>query len=163
MVGVKFSRHSLSVNSIKVHTYESAYYQRQWARILHVLGSESVMSKTSRSDFHRDIEMRQRNAVFPDTVRNETRMWRNLKTSKDPLSLLQLVGLSVMLLCLVGVMAELAFLQFRGTPGNGLSRVWAGLGGYFILLGLFGAAFLLVRWRVRKALAAARRGPHLGK
>jgi hypothetical protein len=121
------------------------------------------MKKQSPYEFQRDIEMRQRNIVFPDTLRNETRGWRNLMTSKQPLSVVQLGALSIMFFSLVGLMGELAYLQFRSTPGNGLSRVVAGFGGYVIVLALCGAVFLLLRWRVRKALAAAQRRPPFAK
>ena len=121
------------------------------------------MNKRSPHEFQRDIEMTQRNVVFPDTLRNETRGCRNLMTSKQPLSMVQLGALSIMFFGLVGLMGELAYLQFRSTPGSGLSRVAAGLGGYVIVFALCGAVFLLLRWRVRKALAAAHRRPPFAK
>jgi hypothetical protein len=51
------------------------------------------MTKRSPDEFQRDIEMRQRNIVYPDTLRNQIRGWRSLITSKQPLSVLQVVGL----------------------------------------------------------------------
>jgi hypothetical protein len=56
------------------------------------------MTKRSPDEFRRDIEMRQRNIVYPDTLRNEVRGWRSLITSKEPLSVLQIVGLLLLYL-----------------------------------------------------------------
>ena len=53
------------------------------------------MNKRSPNEFRRDIEMRQRNIVYPATLRNETRGWRNLITSKEPLSVLQVSPLTL--------------------------------------------------------------------
>jgi hypothetical protein len=111
------------------------------------------MNKRSTNEFQRDIEMRQRNIVFPDTLRNEARGWRGLLTSKEPLSVVQVVGMLMMLLGVPLVMVKLALTQFHNTSGNGVSRVVAGFGGYVIYLLICGALFLLLRWRVRKALA----------
>ena len=56
---------------------------------------ECLMNKRSPNEFRRDIEMRQRNIVYPATLRNETRGWRNLITSKEPLSVLQVSPLTL--------------------------------------------------------------------
>jgi len=115
------------------------------------------MNKRSPNEFQRDIEMRQRNIVYPDTLRNETRGWRSLITSKKPLSVLQVVGLLALYLCMLSMLVffgELALSQYRNTSGTGVGRAMAGFGGYVIVLVLCGAVFLLFRWRVRKALVA---------
>lgn len=114
----------------------------------------------------RDAEMRQRNVVFPDTVLNEARGWRSLMTQKEPLSILQVIGVLVFGLAVLGVLymvGEEALRQFRETPGTGFVRVVAGFGGSFVLLVLLGAGFLLLRWRVQKALASARKQPPFSK
>ena len=36
------------------------------------------MNKPSSNEWMRDVELSQRNVVFPDTVANEARFWRNL-------------------------------------------------------------------------------------
>ena len=124
------------------------------------------MNKRSPNEFQRDIEMRQRNIVFPDTLLNETRGWRSLITSKEPLSVLQVVGLLVLYLSVLGLLfaaGDVALTQFQNTAGTGVSRVVAGFGGYVILVVLCGAVFLLLRWRVQKALAGAHKRPRVAK
>lgn len=117
------------------------------------------MTKRSTDEFRPDLEIRQRNLVYPDTLRNEARGWRGLMTSKEPLSVVQVVGLSIMLLGLPLVMVKLALTQFHDTPGTGARRLVAGLGGYVIYLVICGALFPLLRWRVRKALGDAQKRP----
>jgi|SRR5215469_626512 len=124
------------------------------------------MTKRSYAELQRDIEARQRNIVYPDTLRNEARGWRNLITSKEPLSILQIVALLALYLSMLSMLVffgELALSQYRNTSGTGVSRVVAGFGGYVIVLVLCGAVFLLLRWRVRKALARAHKRSPLAK
>jgi len=48
------------------------------------------MSKSrKREEWLRDIEKRQRNVVFPDTVNNEARFWRNIIEGKQRLTVVQ--------------------------------------------------------------------------
>ena len=124
------------------------------------------MTRRSAKEFQRDIEMRQRNVVFPDTLRNETRGWRNLITSKEPLSVMRVIALLLFYLlslsCLFWI-GYAAFEQFQDsdTSGSGLSRVVSVFGPWVIILMLFGAVFLLLRWRIRKALGGVhKRSPH---
>src|ERR1043166_5746483 len=101
------------------------------------------MKKRSTNEFLRDVQMRQRNIVFPDTVWNEARGWRNLMTQKGPLRILQVVGVLIFglaALAMLYMMGKEALTQFHETPGTGLGRVVAGFGGYVILLALCGAA-----------------------
>ena len=116
------------------------------------------MRKRSHSEFQRDVEMRQRNVVFPDPIRNEARGWRSLITSKEPLSVLQVFGVLVLYASVLGLLfavGDMALTQFHNTPGTGIDRVVRGFGGYIICLGVIAAAFLLLRWRVRAALSQA--------
>jgi hypothetical protein len=124
------------------------------------------MNKRSPNEFRRDIEMRQRNLVYPDTLRNETRGWRFLITSKEPLSVLQVVGLLLLyssVLSLLFLMGYAAFRQFHSTSGNGLNRILTGFGPYVVIVVLCGAAFLFLRWRVQKAIVGANKRPPLRK
>jgi hypothetical protein len=56
------------------------------------------MGRQNKEEWLRDIEARQRNIVFPDTVQNEGRFWRNLYSSTQSLTGLQWVGFLVLLL-----------------------------------------------------------------
>ncbi len=60
------------------------------------------MNRRTREEWLRDIQARQRNVVFPDTVQNEGRFWRNLWSGKQPLNLAQLIGLLLMFLVVAG-------------------------------------------------------------
>ena len=103
------------------------------------------MNKPSRNEWIRDVELSQRNMVFPDTAANEARFWRNIISGK--LTTVQIIGVIVY----AGAVAALGWL----TAKQMISIV--GL----IFLGGCGATFLLFRWRVREALAGThKRPPH---
>jgi hypothetical protein len=74
-----------------------------------------MMKKQSNKDWLHDVEMRQRNIVFPDTMKNEARFWRNLMDSKGHLSATQIIGISLMYLALIVGWVVLAIIQFRAT------------------------------------------------
>lgn len=84
----------------------------------------------------RDVELRQRNIVFPDTAANEARFWRNLISGK--LSAIQVIG--IVLYC--GIVAgPILYMAKEMTSIAGL-----------LFLGGCGAAFLLLCWGIRRAL-----------
>jgi hypothetical protein len=56
------------------------------------------MSRRSKDEWLKDVADRQRNIVFPDTVQNEGRFWRNLYSSKQSVNGSQWVGFLVLLL-----------------------------------------------------------------
>ena len=85
----------------------------------------------------RDVELRQRNIVFPDTAWNEARFWRNL-ISRERLNAAQVIA--IVLIC--GVLAAPVWDIFHGMTSI---KGWLFLGGCC-------GFFLLLRWRVRRAL-----------
>ena len=97
----------------------------------------------------REVEHSQRNIVFPDTAENEARFWRNIISGKEHLSVVQIIG--IVLIC--GL--------FSGAAWD-LLRAMTSIRGWLFLLGC-GAAFLLLRWRVRKADTGAPKRPPLAK
>jgi ABC-type uncharacterized transport system permease subunit len=86
-----------------------------------------------------EVDARQRNTVFPDTTQNEARFWRNMISGKQHLSTAQMVGL--LLVC--GVLAA---------PVWDMIKAMSSIVGW-LFFGACGAFFLLLRWRVRKALS----------
>jgi len=50
------------------------------------------MKRHSKDEWLRDIDARQRNVVFPDTVQNEGRFWRNIYSGEQRLNAAQWVG-----------------------------------------------------------------------
>ena len=124
----------------------------------------SIMNKRSPNEFQRDMEMRQRNIVYPDTLRNEIRGWRGLITSKEPLSALQVVGLLTFYLAaltVLFVMGREVLSELRQASGPGVRLQVLGI--HVISFVLMGAVFLLLRWRVRKALGAVHKRPRAAK
>jgi len=91
----------------------------------------------------RDVELSQRNVVFPDTAANEARFWRNIISGK--LTTVQIIGV---VLCCGIVAGPILYMAKQMISIFGL-----------LFLGGCGAAFLLLRWRVQKATGAARRKP----
>lgn len=94
------------------------------------------MSHRREQKWMRDVERSQHSIVVPDTAENEARLWRNFISGK--LSTLQVIGF--VLMC--GILAGPAWLMAKGM---------ASIFGLLFLAGC-GAAFLLLCWRVRRAL-----------
>lgn len=86
----------------------------------------------------RDVELSQRNIVFPDTASNEARFWRNLLSDKRPLSTAQLMF--ILLVC--GLLAM---------PVWDMLKAMTSIVGW-LFFAACGAMFLLLRWAVRRAL-----------
>jgi hypothetical protein len=59
------------------------------------------MGRQNKDEWLRDIDARQRNIVFPDTVQNEGRFWRNIYSGKQSLTLSQWVGILIVLATLL--------------------------------------------------------------
>jgi hypothetical protein len=93
----------------------------------------------------RDLELSQRNIVFPDTARNEAESWRKLFSGTVRLRTIHIVGMAIL-----SVVLTFALWTLRGI----LSTV-AGLAYVAVLI----AAFGLLHWRVRKALEKAQHRP----
>ena len=97
----------------------------------------------------REVELSQRNTVFPDTALNEARFWRNIISGKQRVRAVHVVV--IVLVC--GVLAA---------PVWDMVKAMTSIVGWLFLAGC-GALFLLLRWRVRKALADARKRPRIAK
>lgn len=118
--------------------------------ILATLLGASMANNHKRDQWLQDIEARQRNVVFPDTVQNEARFWRNL--SKRPLNTSSKIGLALLALLGWGVFARLFF----STIQEGVT--WAFVLGMLLL---WGPIFGVIAWATRRSLRnihCARRG-----
>ena len=51
------------------------------------------MGRKTRDEWLRDVYARQRNVVFPDTVQNEARFWRNIVEARGKLTWIQVLGI----------------------------------------------------------------------
>ena len=77
--------------------------------------------RVKREEWLQDVETRQRNVVFPDTVNNEARFWRNIIEGKRKLSVVQKVGVGLMVL-VVGVIAFVITFDWGNPLHPGFSR-----------------------------------------
>ena len=104
-----------------------------------------------RDQWLQDIEARQHNVVFPDTVENEVRFWRNL--GKGPSSTSAKAGLVVLAIFVFGCAAILLVATYKA------GVLWEfGLGMLLFCGSIFGA----IAWATRRSLRNiqnARRGP----
>jgi len=104
-----------------------------------------------REEWLRDIDARQRNVVFPDTVENEGRFWRNIKSGK--LTKTRILGITLWFLIPLGVFFSDAARRFRfAGSGSLFDRLIAAFGSWAVLFLLFGLLSLVLRSRARVAL-----------
>jgi hypothetical protein len=108
-----------------------------------------------RDDWQRDIQARQRNVVFPDTVENEARFWRNL--GKGPSKISTKIGLAILAVFVFGFGAAILVATHQ-----------AGVTWLFVLamLLLCGPIFGAIAWATRRSLRdieKARSDPKLRK
>ena len=102
--------------------------------------------KHQPEEFARDLEARQRNIVFPDTVQNETRFWRNL--GNPSFNTPAKVGLGLIALFFFGtfgtwiIRIALEDVQWK----QELSTILLGV------LVIFGPIFAAIAWATKRAL-----------
>ena len=62
---------------------------------------DPAVSKRKRQDeWMQDVQARQRNVVFPDTVNNEARFWRNIYEGRQRLTTVQRIGLFILVIAM---------------------------------------------------------------
>jgi high-affinity Fe2+/Pb2+ permease len=97
--------------------------------------------KRESEEWARDIEDRQRNVVFPDTVQNEARFWRNIGNQRwTPTTV---IGLAILALFAGGFLAVYVIASVQ--EGVALK---VGLTALLIWGPIFGA----IAWATRRAL-----------
>jgi hypothetical protein len=94
-----------------------------------------------RDEWLQDIKARQRNFVFPDTLQNETRFWRNL--GKGPSSTAARAGLIVLAIFVLGVAAIFLVATYEG------GVLWEFLLGMLLFCG---TGFGVIAWATRRNL-----------
>jgi hypothetical protein len=101
-----------------------------------------MTGRPKRERWLHDVEARQHNVVFPDTVQNEARFWRNL--GKQGWTATIAIGLFVLGVLVFGRIAMFLIMLFRG------GRIWTpALVGMFLFWGLlFGG----IAWATRRTL-----------
>jgi hypothetical protein len=109
----------------------------------------------NREQWLQDIEARQRNVVFPDSVQNEARFWRNL--GKGPSSKSAKAGLVVLAIFVFAWAAIILVATYKGGVFGEF-----GLG----MLVFCGSIFGAIAWATRRSLRNiqnTRRGPRTRK
>jgi hypothetical protein len=100
-----------------------------------------MSERKQRDQWMQDVRDRQNNIVFPQTLANETRLWRNIGTG--PTTALTWAGLAVL--------AVFAF----GSGGYFLA-IWIQAGAFWVgavtMLLIFGPIFGLIVWATRRSL-----------
>src|SRR5206468_2967229 len=62
-----------------------------------------------RDEWLHDVDARQRNVVFPNTVANEARFWRNVAEGKQCLTTVQKIGIGLLGLCAIAIAFVITF------------------------------------------------------
>lgn len=106
------------------------------------------MTHKDRDEWLRDIDARQRNIVFPDTLQNEARFWRNLYTGKVKPKPVTWIGLA-----LLG--GTLIYVTFFG-PFFNVRTNFPDIAFGFIFLGLL---VLVFGYLAKRTLRNAKRRP----
>jgi hypothetical protein len=100
-----------------------------------------MATQHERDEWLRDVEARQRNLVFPNTVENGTRFWRNLGTG--PSNTATKLGLAVLAIFVFGLAAAILVASYQA------GAMWSFLLGMLLFCGpLFGA----IAWATRRSL-----------
>jgi hypothetical protein len=118
-----------------------------------VPASSPNMAKNHKKDrWLEDIEARQSNVVFPDTVQNEARFWRNLKDI--PWKTSTKIGMAILALFVGTWISIILFATLQ-------QGIWTAVALAAGMLLIFGPIFALIVWATRRSLRNiqnARRG-----
>ena len=106
-----------------------------------ILVGIAMNNNRERDQWLQDVEARQRNVVFPNTVQNEARFWRNL--SKQSFTTSTKVGLGILGVSVYGFLITILVAAFQAGVG------WRLAVGMILFCGpLFGA----IAWATRRSL-----------
>jgi hypothetical protein len=104
-----------------------------------------AVNQRGKDEWLRDVDARQRNVVFPDTVQNEGRFWRNL--GKEPLTSVAKAGLVVLGIFVFGNSAFIFTLILRDKSGK---QELAAI--VLLVLLVFGPIVGAIVWGTRRSL-----------
>lgn len=99
--------------------------------------------KHQAQEWEGDIAARQRNVVFPDTVQNEGRFWRNL--GNQPWTPTTKIGLAILSVFVFGLLGRLVVAVFQEGVGFALRTV-------LVVLAIWGPIFIAIAWATGRAL-----------
>jgi len=125
--------------------FDTAFWQ-----IAQRLDYASFMGKHGKDEWLRDIDRRQRNVVFPDTVQNEGRLWRNAWSGQQSLNFAQWAGVLVMFLFFgAGLVYVLVMLWPQG-QASWWQKVISAYGLYILVIGAGVTIITLGNLRARR-------------
>ncbi|MGB8733991.1 MAG: hypothetical protein WCC99_22260 [Candidatus Sulfotelmatobacter sp.] len=110
-----------------------------------------MSNQHKRDQWLHEIAARQRNIVFPNTLENETRFWRNLGTG--PAKLSTTLGLGVLAIFVFSFAAMILIAMFKA------GALWRFIMGMVLFCG---SIFGTIAWATRRSLRSlekARRDP----
>jgi ABC-type nickel/cobalt efflux system permease component RcnA len=111
-----------------------------------------MSDRKQHEQWQRDVQDRQRNVVFPETLANETRLWRNILNGNA--TALTRVGLAIF---------GLFVFSFIGFFLNILIQAGAVWAGALATLLVFGPIFGLIFWATRRNLRRLENSRHKAK
>jgi hypothetical protein len=100
-----------------------------------------MSGRKQREQWLQDVQDRQRNIVFPQTLANETRLWRNM--GMKPPTVLTWAGLTVLGLFVLGGMGYFLVIWIQA------GTFWVAV---LTILFIFGPVFGLIIWATRRNL-----------
>jgi len=113
--------------------------------------ARGMSQRPNREQWLRDIEERQRNVVFPDTVQNEARFWRNLQDS--PRKALTTIGLAVLAIFVASYLTVFSVATIQA------HKFWAFVLAALLVWGPIFAAITLATRRTLRNIEKSRRIP----
>jgi hypothetical protein len=113
-----------------------------------------MSGRRKREEWLQDITQRQRNVVFPDTVNNEARFWRNIMEGTQRLTAVQRVGIGLFALSVVALVFMITFVwNGAKTPVFSWTKLVSGIFEWvfaFMFLGIFLLIFRLSQRRDKR-------------
>jgi hypothetical protein len=105
--------------------------------------------QSKRDGWQQDIEDRQKNIVFPDTVQNEARFWRNLGNTPSKTS--TKVGVAILAIFVAAWITTILLAIIQAHAG----LILAGL-----MLLIWGPIFAALAWATRRSLRTIKKSGH---
>ena len=115
--------------------------------------------KRDHEEWMADVENRQRNHVFPYTLKNETDGYRQLYIGDKPFSRTLMIGFLLLVLAMIafllGIIWTMVVLPWKEVQGSWWSKTVAALGPYALVLAGFGLLVYLMGRAAKKSIAQA--------
>ena len=108
-----------------------------------------MSERKQREQWQRDVQDRQRNVVFPQTLANETRLWQNILNGNA--TMLTWVALAILALFVFGLVVVFLVILIRA------GATWSAI---LAPLLIFGPIFWLIAWATRRNLRKLENSHH---